>query len=95
VLVSKDIAHRGDLTLLGKIGAFSQHSQYDVRETTRAARSAFLKSFENQVDPESRLSPEERARRAEAARKAYFARLALRSAQARRSRKAANNGGQR
>lgn len=86
---------RSDLTLLARLGAYSQQATHDTKKTTKAGRAAFLKSFENQVDPERRLSPEERARRAEAARKAYFARLALRSAQARRSRKAANNGGQR
>jgi hypothetical protein len=51
---------------------------------TAAARAAFNRRFEDQVDPDRQLDPGERARRAEYARKAHFARLALKSAQARR-----------
>ena len=75
-------------TLRGRLGAYSLHAMYDPRETTKAARAAFLIRFFVDVDPEGLLPPEERQRRAESARKAYFTRLALRSAQARaRSRK--------
>ena len=73
-------------SLRARIAAYSLHSQYDPRETTKPARQAFLATFEAAVDPEGILPPHERQRRAEAARKAYFAKLALRSAQARRRR---------
>jgi len=55
---------------------------------TAAARRAFNKRFEDQVDPDGVLTPAERAKRAENARQAHFQRLALKSAQARRARKA-------
>ena len=60
-----------------RMGAYAQQAQHDTRETTAAARSAFLSRFELEVDPDGVLSPVERARRAEAARKAYFAGLTL------------------
>jgi len=75
-----------DLSLLGRLGAYSQHAKHDVRETTKAGHKEFMASFEDQVDPERLLPQKERDRRAEAARKAHFTRLALRSAQARRAR---------
>jgi hypothetical protein len=56
----------------------------DATARTQPARDAFLKRFEDQVDPDRRLSPEVRAKRAESAKKAYFAQLALKSARARR-----------
>ena len=70
----------------GRIGAYSLHATHDPKETTKAAREAFMARFEREVDPDGTLSPEERARRAEAARKAYFAQLARKSAKARRRR---------
>lgn len=73
-------------TLAGRIGAFSLHAQRDARETTEAARRAFLGKFEAQVDPEGVLPPQERQRRAAAARSAHFARMSLKSAKARRAR---------
>jgi hypothetical protein len=75
--------------LAGRVGAYAQHAAHDVRETTRAARAAFLTGFERAVDPEGILAPGERARRAEAARKAHFTKLALRSVQARALRRKA------
>jgi hypothetical protein len=51
--------------LRGRIGAYCLHARRDSRETTTAARRAFLTSFERQVDPTGQLPPEERARRAE------------------------------
>ncbi|MFD4347354.1 hypothetical protein ACFWQ6_21280 [Streptomyces coelicoflavus] len=57
----------------------------DPSGATSAAREAFLKRFEDQVDPERRLAPHERARRAQAARKAYFQALALKSSMTRRA----------
>jgi hypothetical protein len=75
----------------GRLGALTTHSLHDPRETTAPARAAFLKSFEDQVDPHGVLDPEERTRRAEMAKRLYFTRLGQRSAQSRRSGK---NGGQ-
>ena len=76
----------GEMALRGRIGAHSLHARYDPKETTAAARAAFLDRFEREADPDSILNPAERARRAHHLRKAYFARLALRSAQSRRRR---------
>ncbi len=74
--------------LRARLAAYTLHAKYDARETTAAARAAFLDRFERQVDPDGALTVHERERRAKAARKAYFTRLALRSAQARRARSA-------
>jgi len=64
-------------SLIARIGALSLHARYDSREITAPARRAFLKRFEDEVDPERVLPTFERLRRAQYARKAYFARLAL------------------
>ncbi|MGH9152858.1 MAG: hypothetical protein ACRD03_10770 [Acidimicrobiales bacterium] len=72
--------------LRARLAAYTLHTKYDARETTAAARAAFLDRFEKEVDPDGQLTVEERQRRATAARKANFTRLALRSAQARRAR---------
>ena len=77
----------------GRIGAYRLHATNDPKETTKAAREAFMARFEREVDPDGTLSPEERARRAEAARKAYFAQLAHKSAKARRRRSHKAKGG--
>ncbi len=71
----------------GRIGAYVTHSRHDPKETTQAARTAFLARFEDEVDPEHLLPEDERLRRAEAARRAHFSRLAYLSAKARRARK--------
>jgi hypothetical protein len=63
------------------------HARNDARQTTVAARTAFLARFEAEVDPDGALEQEERRRRAEHARRAYFTRLALASAKARRVRR--------
>ncbi len=81
------VATPTELSLRARIGAYSLHAQRDPRETTKAARRAFLGKFESEVDPDGILPEEERQRRALAARKAHFARLALKSAMARRQRK--------
>ncbi len=77
---------RSHASLAGRIGAFTVHARYDSRELTKPARAAFLRTFEQEVDPEGVLEPEERARRAAAARKAHFARMAYESAKRRGSR---------
>lgn len=51
---------------------------------TQAARDAFLRKFEEQVDPDGILEPDERAKRSENAKRAHFAGLALKSAMSRR-----------
>jgi hypothetical protein len=79
--------NESDLSLLGRLGAYTQQAKYDTKETTKAARAARDKKFVDKVDPDGTLEPEERARRVVAARKAHFTRLALMSAQARRIRK--------
>lgn len=81
-----------EASLRGRIGAHALHARYDARQTTAAARRAFLDRFDREVDPDGVLSLEERARRASHARKAHFARLALASAKSRR-RHAARKGG--
>jgi hypothetical protein len=74
-------------SLRGRIGGLALAAQRDPREYTGPARQAFLRRFEEEVDPEHKLPEAERLRRATAARRLYFAKLALRSAQARRTRK--------
>jgi hypothetical protein len=73
-------------TMRARIAAYALHAQRGPRETTRAARQAFLTRFDHEVDPDGRLPEAERRRRAEAARRAYFTALALRSARSRRHR---------
>lgn len=67
----------------GRIGAFALHAQHDPKETTRAARVARFRRYEDEVDPDRTLSPEERYRRAKAAERAYMTKLALRRSRAR------------
>ncbi len=50
------------------------------------AREAFLRKFEDQVDPDRVLPSEERAKRASAAHRAHFLNLAAKSADVRRLR---------
>jgi hypothetical protein len=57
----------------------------DRAERTRNGREAFMRRFEDQVDPDRTLSLDDRLRRAEQARKAHFAQLALRSSRARQT----------
>ena len=94
-MVSPDLQDKGliyrtltydpkEMARRGRIGAYRLHATHSPKETTKAAREAFMARFEREVDPDGTLSPEERARRAEAARKAYFAQLAYKSAKARR-----------
>ena len=70
-------------SLRGRLGAYTLHSQRDPKETTLAARTAFMQKFLDEVDPQHELPECERQRRAEAARKAHFVRMALRSAKKR------------
>lgn len=84
---SRDRLSHERAALLGRIGAYVQHSRYDARETTAKARQAFLDRFLDEVDPHRVLPEPERLHRAKCARKAHFARLALRSVERRQSRR--------
>ncbi len=64
-------------TLRARVAAHTLHSSTDPRETTAAGRAAFLRKFEEQVDPEGILPEDERKRRADQAMKAHMSRLAL------------------
>ena len=79
-------------TLRARLAAHTMHAQHDARETTAAARAAFLARFEAEVDPAGVLTPEERRRRAEHARSAYFTRLAFERAKARRAERGLGGG---
>lgn len=52
----------------------------DRSARTRPAREAFLRRFEDEVDPDRKLPPDERARRASHALRAYMLRLRKRVA---------------
>lgn len=65
----------------------------DRAERTRPGREAFLRRFEDEVDPERKLSEGERLRRAEQARKAHFVRLAFSSSRARQKGRRNNTTG--
>jgi hypothetical protein len=76
-------------SLVGRIGAHALHATHDSTELTAAARSRFLASFIDKVDPDRALSEPERLKRAEHALRQHMTRLALKSAKARAARKAA------
>ncbi len=59
----------------------------DRTAATSPGRAAFMRRFEDDVDPERKLSSADRARRADSARRAYFMRLAIKSADSRRRAK--------
>src|SRR5688500_16291925 len=48
-----------DRVLLGRLGAYTVHNQYDSRELTKPARMAFESKFERDVDPDGVLPLEE------------------------------------
>jgi hypothetical protein len=62
----------------GRLGAAATHAKHDGLEITAAARAAFLKTFERQVDPEQALPVAERRRLAEHARRAHMQGIARR-----------------
>lgn len=79
-------------SLRARIGAYALHAGHDPRDTTSAARAAFLARFEREVDPQGLLPEAERLRRAGYAKRAYFAGLTLRSLRARRRGPAPTSG---
>jgi hypothetical protein len=68
------------------MAAHTLHATHDPKETSAAGRAAFLKSFEQKVDPEGKLPEDERRRRAEQLFKAHMTGLALKASQARRAK---------
>jgi hypothetical protein len=76
-----------DAALRGRVGAYTKWAKTpDRSEATAPARSAFLRRFEDQVDPQGLLGKVERARRAQFAMRAYMADLSRRRTTTRRSR---------
>lgn len=73
-------------SLRARMAAHALHAQTDSREHIRPAREAFLRRFEDQVDPDRQLTPEERDRRAHQALKAHMTALAFKSSTARARR---------
>jgi len=79
--------------LLGRANANLRWAMTDDRAAATApGRAAFLRRFEDQVDPDRKLPPAERAERAAQARRAYFQKLAVQSAKARAARKRSEGG---
>jgi hypothetical protein len=74
-------------SLRARKAAYSLHARYDGREITAGARAAFLRTFEQQVDPTLSLPAAERVRRTLSARKAYMTGLALASSRVRGARR--------
>jgi hypothetical protein len=56
----------------------------DRSARTKLARQAFIRRFEDEVDPDNTLPPDERRQRAQHALRAHMLRLAKRSIRARR-----------
>jgi len=75
------------------IASIASHLRWAFEEdrtaATEPARSAFMRSFEDRIDPEGVLDPDERARRAQNLVSAHFKTLARKSAAVRRARGAA------
>lgn len=72
--------------LRGRLGAHVAHSRNDPQDMTKAARLAFMSTFERQADPDCTLTDDERIRRATHLRKAHFTRMAMKSAETRGNR---------
>ncbi len=82
-----------DRSIIGSIAANERWARADEdarRAGTEAARVAYAKTFESEVDPDGVLDPLERARRAKNLRRAHMLRLARQSAEVRRERKLAD-----
>ncbi len=77
---------REEMARRGRLGAAARHSRHDPRETARAAHLAFLRTFEDAVDPARALPEAERRQRADTALRTHMRRLAAASATARRER---------
>ncbi len=74
-----------DYAMRGRVGAYKRWAATDDRTAATApARSAFLRRFEMEVDPDGRLAEPELARRAYFAMRAYMADLSRRRVASRR-----------
>lgn len=71
-------------SLRARLAAQTRWAGEDPQEGTRKAREAFLRGFEDKVDPDRVLPEGERRRRAASLRKAHYTRLALASSKRRR-----------
>src|SRR5438105_1469074 len=70
-------AQPADVRQRARIGALRKWASTEDRvAATAAARAAFMRRFEVEVDPRGRLDPVDRAQRAEYARRAYMVALA-------------------
>lgn len=79
-------------TMRARLGAHVSWAHTTDRSArTAAARSAALRRFETQVDPDGQMDPGERHRLAEHARKAHMLKLSMAAAKARRRRAAGGN----
>lgn len=72
--------------LRAQIAANTRWANTDRTEATRPAREAFLKRFEDEVDPDRSLPEHEREDRARSAHRAHMQRLALQSSKSRAQR---------
>jgi hypothetical protein len=76
-------------SLLGRANAnLRWANEPDPAAATAPGRAAFMRRFEDQVDPDRKLPPAEREKRAARARHTYFHKLAAASAKARAAKKA-------
>ncbi len=81
-----------DTVLRGRIGAYARWARTEDRvAATEPARSAFMRRFEEQVDPEGLLSEEERLSRAHFAMRAHMADLTRRRVLSRRRKRGATS----
>jgi len=78
-------------SLRSRLAAYEKWSKHDPIAGTAAARAAFDRRFDREVDPALELPIDERHRRADAAKKAYFTKLAFKSSRARAARRGGND----
>ncbi len=79
-----------DTALRGRVGAYTRWARTEDRvAATEPARSAFMRRFERQVDPDGVLSEEERVSRAHFAMRAHMADLTRRRILSRRRQRPA------
>jgi hypothetical protein len=76
-------------SLRASIGGNSRWAKHNPKVELVPVRQAWLRTFEDQVDPDRELPKDERERRAYAALRAHMATLALKSSKARAKRKKA------
>lgn len=83
-IAAREVGHIAAKDINRRIAAeISWSRTADRGARTRPARQAFLRRFEQEVDPHGELPPDERQRRAEHTLRAYMLRLAKRAVAAR------------